>query len=118
MKMSLVYRLENKDGGGVYCNTGFNAFDRDRHPLPSSDSLLMDNLDDKGIHKFHFAFNSIGQLRNWFYNDEWLIQISDLGIFLSVYESDEVYVGYSQVVFFRENAKLVGQHNVASFFNL
>ena len=118
--MVIVYRLETVDGIGVYNTEALNCvhLDRQRHPLPQDDSLLMHNIGDRRIRGYHFGFSSIEQLRHWLYNDKWIRDVSKHGIFLSVYEAAEVYIGNSQMCFNRSTAYLKSQNNLIEFFKL
>lgn len=124
--MTKVYRLETEAGIGVYSkgivfNMGFNP---DKHPLPQQDSLLQENLGTrtligskrKNIPPLHFGFDSLNQMRAWFYHDEWLQIMHENGIVLSVYEAEEVYLGFSQACFNRETSTLVEKISLTEFF--
>lgn len=126
--MVIVYRLETIGGTGVY-NTSASMtidFDGKRHPMPNDDSLLMENLlmhnldilSGYGNLGVHFGFSSIEQLRSWFYNDNWIRDISERDIILSIYEAEEVYLGNSQMCFNRSTASLKSQNNLIDFFKL
>lgn len=113
--MAFYYRIENRFGEGMYRATKTNNLevcwfyewedDADIHLIPSADSKLWDNL--KYIKdwelRFKFAFSSLEQLRNWLYEDKFLIYLHDNGFFLTIYQfnDDEKYKtfdGYRQSV--------------------
>lgn len=125
--VTIVYRLETVDGVGVY-GTGAGAYveyDVWKHPLPQQDSLLVENLSKNNLQfigygnlNLHFGFSSVEQLRSWFYNDEWVRDMSQSGIVLSIYEAEEAYLGNSQMCFNRSTAILKSQNNLIEFFKL
>lgn len=138
----LIYRIEDADGGGLY--RGDNSFQNpvtssssDRHPLPNDDSRLMDSIsfrmdldlgpDERYQHwtyfledEFIFGFASVEQMRNWVYNDEWLVKLDTVGFYLTVYDMPEhhVCVGNTQAVFRRHEALSNRRYTMAQFFNL
>jgi hypothetical protein len=125
--MVAVYRLETVGGTGVYGTPASNHLDFDpfRHPMPSDDSLLMQSLKMRNLKfqgygslEIHFGFSSLEQLRSWFYNDDWIRNISNEGIVLSIYEAEDVYFGNSQLCFNRSSAVLKSQNNLVEFFKL
>jgi hypothetical protein len=119
--MTIVYRLENIAGEGVYaCASSCIEHDWNRHPMPIEDSLLMWNLDNSKypISKCHFGFISLDQLRAWFYNDKWLTNVSEHGVLLSVYDVEDVYIGNTQVVFVRGDVEPVERYDLVQFFKL
>jgi hypothetical protein len=107
------WRLENNDGIGVYhhvTNDGenigkeladsFSHFNKRNHPMPYKDSLFLSNFLKKVGQskqtKFIFGFDSPRQLLNWFYDEHLLLTIGNKGIFVSVYESDNIIKGNTQ----------------------
>lgn len=116
--MTKVYRVEDKDGKGMYCGrvSLWGMHDPVRHPTPMDDSRLMRSFqrDTGGIgdartefDKFlfdefgrvRFGFSSLDQLRRWIYDDEWKDTLYVYGFKLNVYECDRVWVGDTQAVF-------------------
>lgn len=138
----LIYRIEDVDGGGMY--RGDNSYanpvassNSDRHPLPNDDSLLMDNISfrmdqdvdpcDRHQHwtyfledEFIFGFASVEQMRNWVYNDDWLVSLDHVGFNLTVYDVPEnhICIGNTQAVFRRHEATSNRRYTMAQFFNL
>lgn len=136
-----VYRIEDLTGDGMYNGTATDInssyHDHMRHPMPNSDSLLVQNaskhserdLDGGSIFggpelydylsEFRYGFISKEQLRNWLYNDDWLVRLSEKFI-LTIYElpDDAVIVGNTQACFLRD--KFISQecHNIKEYFNL
>lgn len=128
--MQTVYRIERGDdkqgmyGGdrGWYSATN-SAQDDERHPAPRLDSLLCasirqaDKIPSEVLCSLYYGFGSIDQLRNWVFNDEWLIKLSKNGYVLAEYRSDEVYVGNTQAVFKRPDRRY-RKHDIIKYFNL
>lgn len=98
----LFFRLESATGQGVYHaiaddsvfnRFGFSTSDCPRHPLPSNDSKLAAMCEAEGIISssinfnsgYRFGFSSFKQFRSWFYSDELLHKLGELGIILNVY---------------------------------
>lgn len=120
-----LLRIENQAGEGVY-RTFYKGksvwelisnFFVDPHlnPLPQKESRLdFDPWYDN--HKI-FGFISFDQLKNWFYNDYWLLKLEDYGFILSVYEVNNKNVKYdiSQAVFIKKDAKLLRQVKLSDF---
>lgn len=115
--MPLFFRLETNEGRGVYTcerddvsevlsdwlghdDTG----DRARHPTPHDDSALVVSARAQDVTpgelkwngQWRFGFISIAQLRAWFYNDNVLRQLGEVGIQLSVYAPDIILAGSTQ----------------------
>ena len=116
----LFYRLEHKDTRmGIYncfINISFGTSTNEKHPMPTEDSLLLDNYekewppaedDDSYISncndRFRFGFNSLLQLKNWFYNDWWLKELNDKSIVLRVYEVPYICEGTTQCIIHAED---------------
>lgn len=121
MKLTIIYRLETKDGTGVYRTgaAGLLDFDSSRHPMPENDTLLMTNLGNKDFcDNYHFGFISLQQLRAWFHNDYHFRTMDEHGVLLSIYDSEEVYVGHTQLCFNHNTAILQAKNNLLKFFNL
>lgn len=94
--MTILYRIENQEGLGVYSamveyqKTAWDVvvgteIDPKMQPLPYGNKLLSFDMNEN---KKFFAFSSIEQLRNWFYNNYWLIKFEDLGFKLVLYETE------------------------------
>lgn len=123
-----VFRLESKDGIGLYqckCMFSDSTSDAARHPAPWQDSLLVQNIEkyneyNKRMSEFFYGFVSTEQLLCWVYKNEWLIDMSKNGIVLSIYEVPDEYVlvGNTQAMFFREKATGKESHNICEFFGL
>lgn len=131
--MPSFYRLENELGDGVYQMGLREIFARhvatgtvanDRHPMPWDDSKLVDNAWKQGDivrdSKWRFGFSSIAQLRSWFYDDKLLLDLSAVGVCLSLYDVP-LLDGHSQAI--AEGKHLTGKNliaivPVAEFFKL
>lgn len=110
----LLYRIENEEGQGVY--TTFEEkgnksiwfkvsklnVDNNMQPPPYN-SILNYNENKREL---FFAFSSLEQLRNWFYDDYWLLQFEELGFKLVVYKTQLKYCkrDVHQAVFEKERA--------------
>jgi hypothetical protein len=138
----LVYRIEAPDGSGIYrgsmsCSNPVTDFSESRHPLPHSDSGLVNNInakraddedDDPGWSQsswienndYIFGFANTEQLRNWVFKDEWLQQFQQRGFRLTVFDidSNDVLVGHTQAIFQRAKAKQESYFEVADFFEI
>lgn len=110
-RMMQVYRLETPGRVGVYeCGAAsiacqrlgskHYAFDASVHPAPWLEFF-------QGQHEVitrsdrRYAFTSMKQLREWFFEPEFLRIVGDLGVELSIYEVDPAHVvaGSTQCVF-------------------
>lgn len=123
----LILRLENCDGVGIYHNNVANEICNDlgdcdlayspvRHPMPERDSLLVANGFDSwapGNDEFVYGFKDYAQFRAWFFDDDFLGEASNYGIYLSVFHVNDgdYYIGNSQSVFRRGNATEVEAFN-------
>lgn len=74
----------------------------------------------KSIELFHFGFNSMHQLRRWFYEDEILVKLHRKDVVLAEYQchSKDVVEGHTQAIFIRENSVAKVQHNILHYFSL
>ena len=85
--------------------------DGEMHPGPIRDSLLADAFFSANQQLFSFGFTSIEQLKEWFFdcNDRELLSLH--GIVCNEYEIEGwgFVAGEKQCIFFKENARLVGQ---------
>lgn len=104
------YRVEHKETRhGVYESFAYfstiSTSPSDRHPMPHQDSLLVSNLEGKLIsfNDQRFGFNSILQLKNWFYNDAMLAELNTAGFVLSVYETNKIFEGSTQCIMLGED---------------
>ena len=130
-----ILRLESKCGMGVYAyyNTvelTNKLCDKQRHPTPDRDSKLVDSVKSAGINLLtdyfsvkswmYFGFESKAQLQNWVYNNEWLIAMHKLKIYLAEVEVERhyVYLGNTQVIYNKN--KVVGkqQYDILEYFGL
>lgn len=111
--MALIYRIETREGKGVYhaVDTAWDIYPGElKHPGPYADSGLTEYWDectDKSAH--HFGFRDKAQMRSWFYRDEWLAIAKNHGCILAVYDVQEGFyqVGHAQAVFRKDRAELV-----------
>ncbi len=143
--MKTIYRIENNIGLGMYIGGSSIANDMQgmMHPVPYSDSLLAPALTsalsniadvyveydvdgysvDWGVKEWWtcrlFGFSSVNQLRQWIYNDIWLLILRDEGFFLAEYTvpSWDCMFGHTQVIFEKTRAsKRI--HDIKQYFLL
>jgi hypothetical protein len=120
MENTKIYRIETQSGEGMYTSgivrdlnlplyqiTAPDSFGPGRHPLPFYDTKLV--AEGRKLDLFYgrydmirsewvkFGFGSINQLRNWIYNDDWLIKLHAAGLRLCIYEG-AVAVGNTQAI--------------------
>lgn len=113
--MTLVYRVENKDGIGMYRGDAYNCTFKmygQRHLAPSEDAELCDFWDDTSLAErdaLRFAFATIDQLRAWIYHIGWRRALHKIGLVVSVYDAEFVHSGATQCVFKIATAKKVGE---------
>ena len=118
--MAIVWRLEDKNGVGMYMNCklnrayelagNFNCNDPSRHPSPMFDNKLgFDHIHPAEQDNYFFGFASLSQMKQWVYIPEVRRQLSLLGILLVKYNVPREYYRRSpfQVVFRREWATKV-----------
>ncbi len=131
-----IYRIENKDGEGMYRTTqGKNITDyygsgvsSTRHPCPQEDKKLRKALLENGLlgqwenlvgtSKYSSGFMSVEQLRKWLSNVKWLKFLSDNGFVLAVADvlPSDVLAGDRQCMFIKP--KSYRKENITKFFNL
>lgn len=129
----LIYRLEDKELRGPYSNGGnmlTASIDARKHPSPYKDTLLVNDFESRYIdggladftipRNYKFGFSSMGQLRAWLYDDEWLEDLHIQGYTLSIYEIERnaVAIGYSQVMFNSDKATLLRAESILVAFGL
>jgi hypothetical protein len=110
----LVYRIENEHGHGAYripveWRSFSQPYSDTRHPGPSDDPLLRPYwtlMSGRMKDHYFFGFESIEQLKNWFFDREWLEDLHNSGAKLSIYQSneDDVIYGRTQLIFLRARA--------------
>lgn len=128
-----VFRIENARGVGPYMSDIIpqeyrtQLTDEVRHPEPYKDSRLVSEIESRHPYNFNliptwmrFGFGSIDQLRNWFYNDDWLYTLHKYGFVLVEYtvSSDRVYLGNTQCTFKASCAGNIERYSILEYFNL
>jgi len=126
------YRLEHKETkGGIYRSNPGIWLDTDdrRHPMPFNDSKLVREGMGKIFTKYEdfegcffnsrgydyiFGFESADQYRSWFYSDEFLSLAVEKGFSLNLYETEDFFLGNTQMVARKETLVLVGECDVFS----
>lgn len=134
--MKKFYRLEDKDGYGIYISdsdasyacANFSQRHKDRHPGPHRDSKLIEECegtnifgesyasDDKWFQgrDYIFGFSSPDQFRSWFFNDKFLKFAEKKGIKLNLYETDDSFQGNTQMIARKETLIFVGKCDILS----
>lgn len=112
----IVYRVEDPHGLGPYnmsaqashlCWWGGDL----HHPGPHEDGI------GRTIYWEHFGFESAQHVIDWFYqDDDPAEELESLGLSVTVWETDQVRYGGRQLVFDRENAKLVRRMSPKDFY--
>ncbi len=112
--MTLLYRIENINGGGLYDGAGFSIMSRDvnegenTQPCPSTEPTFMSIFDFQNRYvsndykrSWNFAFSSLNQLKNWVNCSDKLAELKSLGF--EIYEmkipSNFVILGEKQTIF-------------------
>lgn len=128
-----IYRIESVKGIGLYSYAKAAEFahgtliDCHRHPTPSDDSLLVANVREYTCRNyFHiedhmrFGFCSVGQLRNWIYQDEWLVKLHKYGLKIAEYRlySENVCEGNTQAIFDGKQVLHKQQYSILEYFGL
>lgn len=111
-----VFRLELKDGTGIYRGVENiwnrvtkNFEDSSLHTHPTQDKILdfCDWIDTE----YFFGFETIDDYKTWVFNPYWRMQLGKYGVLLSTYEVTKEHVrkGKGQLIFKKEKAQLVLQ---------
>jgi hypothetical protein len=117
--MPLFYRVESKDGYGVYqhflASRVHQDYSNDRCPPPDKDNLPI----VRGEHRF--GFSSIKQFRDWFprYDLKKIVrtaQESGVEMFLSVYDAASLASGNKQAIAPIDNLKLIKKTTLSKLF--
>lgn len=113
-EMFTVFRLELKDGSGIYRGSKGNIWnqitdshvDLIRHPKPQNDSKL--EYDEYFDSEYFFGFETIAQYEEWFSNDEWRSKFSEHELVLSTYDVEKEFIrlGKKQLIFRKDKAAL------------
>lgn len=112
-----IFRIQDQNGEGIYRGRYVRVEDYvcdiSRHPTPNRDSKLKETaahlFDESGDFEgidFIFGFESIVQLRAWFYNDEIFSYLNDEG-FVLVEMVGEIYHGNCQSIIDGSTAEIV-----------
>lgn len=114
---TLVYRVQNASGYGVYrVNIDAEYLDEtndyERHPMPEDDAKLApqwDKISEFSKSYWFFGFSSLEQLKFWFYKKKWRDELVKFGFSVYVFEVDDYQclIGDTQAVFRRDRATLV-----------
>ncbi len=127
--MAKFIRIQHKESGmGVYYHEPRskaladelweNFFTCTRHPSPSDDSLLCDNIGDIcGWGDVKFGFCSKKQLRQWFYTDKVIRMMAD-DDFEIVEMKGTIFVGHTQAVIVPETITEAKHFEILSYLRL
>lgn len=127
-KKSIVFRLENEKGEGVYTARGCGFLFRNISNIqvaPERDgeiSFIFSNNffkskeEIKYAKKWFFGFKNIEQYKKWFSIEE-RNKIKKLGLKLNKYEVDENYVveGQNQIIFIKEKSNKIQNKNTKKY---
>lgn len=124
MQTRVVIRFEDFDGIGVYssskCRFIHAKTNPTFHPDPYSDQMLRYRIDkwEDTMREWYFAFMDKQQALNWFYVDEWLVELDKCGIVVSEYTclSDDVVLGSHQAIFRSHESKQT--FNLLEYFDV
>jgi hypothetical protein len=120
--LSSIYRIENKNGFGLYDGIGFSIMARNinenenTQPCPSTEISFMSIFDWQNIHipneykrSWNFAFSSLPQLENWINCPDKIKELKTFGF--EIYEvkvpENFVILGEKQTIF--KNDKIVSK---------
>lgn len=99
-----IHHLADPKQGAYFSYTSDEIQEPTAHPAPHLDTLLvLEYRNRAGKHAFDarcgfYGFASLSQFRRWFYMDEWLDKLSAEGYVISVFDHDDVIVGYTQAI--------------------
>ena len=119
-RKEFVFRLEDAEGTGIYRTLYAqelyaldSAAGGTAHPHPNQDSKLSDHWDMLIImnqnKEYYFGFASMEQLRRWLFDKEVNQTLHDGGIKISIYQTDDYYIGDTQMMFRKSSATLIGK---------
>lgn len=138
-QMVKVFRVEGPNGYGMYQGLWYNIGlpTSANHPCVWEDSLYCESAakyDENLVRRSpegtlnwateplgsRFAFKSLEQLRRWIYDDSWIVQLSEAGATLCVYEVDSAHliVGRTQVTFLAEHSNLFSKEPLGNILSI
>ena len=83
------------------------------HPSPEKDGKLKDywnNLNIREQLNHRFGFENIEQLRRWFFDDDILNKLKEIGFQISIYKTGKTFkAGYTQAVCKWDDMEYVGE---------
>ena len=102
--MKLVYRIEDKNGDGMYSSHGISD---DNHSGGESPIAEFQNEVKKGFH--FFCFEHIEQIKKWITDSDCKLYLQMEGFSISVYsvDPDELIKDENQAVFNKKNSKKI-----------
>ncbi len=117
-----IYRIEHKDGRGVYVAGGASDMSSDRHPGPYSDRGLKDKMRleawlGRKWGDALFGFANVKQMRDWM-GDQRLEYLDRSGFVVRIYVAppQATLRGSKQVIFLKKSAKLIREARPSEFF--
>lgn len=120
----MVFRIEDSAGFGAY-SSGCYFHPRDssgRQPLPIEDSELLSHwkrLSDRGLYRqYKFGFESIHQLKHWFYDKEWRLAAHAEGLRVVAYSINPVLSNPNDSQFitvYRGSKQLIFWHRLSRY---
>lgn len=117
-RKELCYRV-TRNGSGIYITKWEHSLcirDNGQHPAPWCDEQLKphwDNLynNNDSIH-YYFGFCSLEQMRRWFYDADLNRQMRDDGVNIEIWQTDDYFIGDTQMIFRKATATLVGNDDL------
>lgn len=121
VKFKMVYRIEDKDGGGPYIGrVSSYEWITSSHDGRTHPNLSEDGFKDRysNYKKYVCGFDSMKSLRMWFSKDE-LINLGKLGFVINKYKVKNILTGNSgkQIMFRRTKKSVPMLWEDLSFFN-
>ena len=118
MKMRKIWRLEHKDGAGIYASgiavcVMESILASARHPMPHDDVGLRDVWGDVGSCDWYFGFASLAQYRAWFFKRAHRKAFEMAGAVLRLYvvPAHSYHRGMNQAIFIRAQAHVVQERS-------
>lgn len=107
----LCFRLE-KDGYGIYRSGIAETItppSDERHPAPRNDGLLIASGFDPWDSNYFYGYTDCKQLLNWWYSANAINAMRRARVRLVVFETDDYYVGNTQMTFRKSTARKLGE---------
>lgn len=105
MKRIKVYRIESKDGIGPYVSMHYREWTDRCHEGPRTPAPDLDGLPEDIPCGFYFGFESLKQLKKWFFKKE-IENLAKIGFNINTYYIHKKHIMYGgkQILFERSLA--------------